>query len=118
MSRGFGTDEYKHGGAGHCEFRSAVVAFERNLFNATITGDKTPETITLDEAIVLLDARAAQVGSSPKGRRAAGRKIGAAKAGASEAKSDSRAKKPAAAKPKKAAAKPKAKRAPKATAAE
>jgi DNA topoisomerase-1 len=90
-----------------------------NGINATITGDKTPETITLDEAIVLLDARAAQVGSSPKGRRAAGRKTGAAKAGASEAKADSRAKKPvAAAKPKKAAAKPKSKRAPKATAAE
>lgn len=88
-----------------------------NGINATITGDKTPETITLDEAIVLLDARAAQVGSSPKGRRAAGRKTGAKAAGASEAKADSRAKKPAAAaKPKKAPAK--AKRAPKATAAE
>jgi DNA topoisomerase-1 len=89
-----------------------------NGINATITGDKTPETITLDEAIVLLDARAAQVGSSPKGRRAAGRKTTSAKAaGASKAKTDSRAKKPAAAaKPKKAPAK--AKRAPKATAAE
>ncbi|HEY6025098.1 MAG TPA: topoisomerase C-terminal repeat-containing protein, partial [Pseudolabrys sp.] len=45
--------------------------------NATITGDKTPETITLTEAVVLLDARAEQLGSQP--RRAAGRK----KAGAS-----------------------------------
>jgi DNA topoisomerase-1 len=48
-----------------------------NGINATITGDKTPETITLTEAIVLLDARADQLGSQP--RRAAGRK----KAGAS-----------------------------------
>jgi DNA topoisomerase-1 len=30
--------------------------------NATITGDKTPETITLEEAVSLLDARAEQVG--------------------------------------------------------
>ena len=45
-----------------------------NGVNATLTGDKTPETVTLDEAIVLLDARAAMMGNSPKGRRAAGRK--------------------------------------------
>src|SRR6185312_3786718 len=43
-----------------------------NGINATITGDKTPDTITLTEAIVLLDARAEQLGSQP--RRAAGRK--------------------------------------------
>ena len=43
-----------------------------NGINATITGDKTPETITLTEAVVLLDARADQLGSQP--RRAAGRK--------------------------------------------
>ncbi len=85
-----------------------------NGVNATLTGDKTPETITLDEAIILLDARAALVGNSPKGRRAAGRKS-AKTAAASEAKPDSRAKKPAA-KPKKPA-KAKA-RAPKVTAAE
>ncbi len=84
-----------------------------NGVNATLTGDKTPDTVTLDEAIVLLDARASLVGSSPKGRRAAGRK--SAKTAASEAKPDSRAKKPAA-KPKKPA-KAKA-RSPKATAAE
>jgi DNA topoisomerase-1 len=93
-----------------------------NGVNATLTGDKTPETVTLDEAIVLLDARAAMMGSSPKGRRAAGRKTAKAAAGASEAKPDNRAKK-APAKPKKpaaagAAAKPKRARAPKATAAE
>ena len=43
-----------------------------NGINATITGDKTPETITLTEAVVLLDARADSLGSQP--RRAAGRK--------------------------------------------
>jgi DNA topoisomerase-1 len=43
-----------------------------NGINATITGDKTPETITLTEAVVLLDARAEALGSQP--RRAAGRK--------------------------------------------
>ena len=43
-----------------------------NGINATITGDKTPETITLTEAVVLLDARAEQLSSQP--RRAAGRK--------------------------------------------
>jgi DNA topoisomerase-1 len=87
-----------------------------NGVNATLTGDKTPETVTLDEAVVLLDARAAAGG----GRRAAGRKAGAGKTAAkSEAKSDSRAKKPAAAKPKKpAAGKAKPARAPKVTAAE
>ncbi|MEP7031791.1 MAG: DNA topoisomerase, partial [Pseudolabrys sp.] len=96
-----------------------------NGINATLTGDKTPETVTLDEAIVLLDARAALVGNSPKGRRAAGRKSPktAAKAAAKAASPEpaipaARAKKPAAAaKPKKPAAKPKA-RGPKATAAE
>jgi DNA topoisomerase-1 len=86
-----------------------------NGVNATLTGDKTPETVTLDEAVVMLDARAAMMGNSPKGRRAAGRKT-AKTAGTSEAKPDNRAKK-AVAKPKKPAA-AKAKRVPKATAAE
>jgi DNA topoisomerase-1 len=45
-----------------------------NGVNATLTGDKTPDTVTLDEAVVLLDARAAMMGNSPKGRRSAGRK--------------------------------------------
>jgi DNA topoisomerase-1 len=86
-----------------------------NGVNATLPSDKTPDTVTLDEAIVLLDARAAQVGSTPKGRRAAGRKQPSAK---SAAKPDARAKKPAAAKPKKPAAAAKAKPARKAKAAE
>jgi len=43
-----------------------------NGINATITGDKSPDKITLTEAVVLLDARAEQLSSQP--RRAAGRK--------------------------------------------
>ena len=43
-----------------------------NGINATIPADKTPEAITLTEAVVLLDARADQLSSQP--RRAAGRK--------------------------------------------
>ena len=79
-----------------------------NGVNATLTGDKTPETVTLDEAIVLLDARATMIGNSPKGRRAAGRKTASGKAAAKLA-----------AKPKKAAAaKAKTARRTKATAAE
>ena len=46
-----------------------------NGVNATLPGDKTPETLTLDEAIVLLDARAAALGNSPR----AGKKKAAAK---------------------------------------
>ena len=91
-----------------------------NGVNATLTGDKTPETVTLDEAVVLLDARAAMMGNSPKGRRAAGRK-GAGKTAAKPAEKAARPTKAAAApKPKKPAgeAKPKRVRAPKATAAE
>ncbi len=42
-----------------------------NGINATLPSDKTPETITLDEAIVLLEARAAQVGNTPRGKKAA-----------------------------------------------
>ena len=72
-----------------------------NSVNATLTGDKTPETVTLDEAIVLLDARAAMMGNSPKGRRAAGRKTASGKAAAKPA---AKPKKPAAAKAKKTAA--------------
>ncbi|MBV9346817.1 MAG: type I DNA topoisomerase [Pseudolabrys sp.] len=71
-----------------------------NGINATLTGDLTPETITLDQAVVLIDARAAALGSMP--RRQAGRKKPEAAA----------AKEPAAKKPaakKKAPAKRKAK---------
>jgi DNA topoisomerase-1 len=89
-----------------------------NGVNATLTGDKTPDTVTLDEAVVLLDARAAMMGGSPKGRRAAGRKTASGKAAAAP---PAKPKKPAAAKPKKpaaAAANAKPARRTKATAAE
>jgi DNA topoisomerase-1 len=77
-----------------------------NGINATITGDRTPETITLTEAVVLLDARAEALGQQP--RRAAGRK----KAGAaSEAPKGRKAK--AAAEGESKAAKPRKKAAPK-----
>jgi DNA topoisomerase-1 len=62
--------------------------------NATLPGDKTPETITLEEAVGLLEARAAKMGNAPKGRRAAGRKSASGKA---EKKPAAKAKKPAAA---------------------
>ena len=83
-----------------------------NGINATITGDKTPDTITLTEAVVLLDARAEQLSSQP--RRAAGRKGKGGKAAADPAASSARASKA------KAPAKPKKPRAAKAkvTAAE
>ncbi len=76
--------------------------------NATLPGDKTPDTITLEEAVGLIEARAAKVGNAPKGRRAAGRKTASGKKAASPG-----------AKPKKAAAaKAKPARRTKATAAE
>jgi DNA topoisomerase I len=63
--------------------------------NATLPSDKTPDAITLEEALALLAARAERTGGKPR-RGAKGAKKGA-KAGAAEA-----------AKPKKAAAKGKA----------
>ncbi len=83
-----------------------------NGINATLPADKTPDAITLDEAVVLLDARAAALGNTP--RRAAGRKKASTKA---EAKPAKRATATEAAKPKKAA-KPKTPRKAKAAAAE
>ena len=38
--------------------------------NANLPGDKTPETITLDEAAALIDARAERSGGRPSARRA------------------------------------------------
>ena len=37
--------------------------------NATLPRDKTPETITLDEAVALLDARAERGATAPHARR-------------------------------------------------
>ena len=80
-----------------------------NGINATITGDRTPETITLTEAVVLLDARAEALGQQP--RRAAGRKkageASEAPKGRKKKASSEGAEKPAA-KPCKKAAKKKA----------
>jgi DNA topoisomerase I len=53
--------------------------------NATLPGDKTPDTVTLEEAIGLLEARAAKMGNAPKARRAAGRKQASGKAAAKPA---------------------------------
>jgi DNA topoisomerase-1 len=80
-----------------------------NGINATITGDKTPDTITLTEAVVLLDARAEQLGSQP--RRAAGRKkpgVQAAAPKARKAKPSTASAKPGATSAKKPAPKKKA----------
>jgi DNA topoisomerase-1 len=56
-----------------------------NGINATLPADKTPETITLDEAIVLLEARAAAVGNSPRGKKP-GKKAPAPKVAKGKAK--------------------------------
>jgi DNA topoisomerase-1 len=71
--------------------------------NATLPGDKTPDTVTLEEAVGLLEARAAKVGTTPKARRAAGRKQPSAKAGKTAAKPAAKAKKKPAATASKAA---------------
>ena len=76
--------------------------------NATLPADMTPDTVTQEQAIELLEARAAKMGSAPKSRRVAGRKRVSGKAAASRA-----------VKPKKAAAaKTKPARRAKVTAAE
>jgi len=78
--------------------------------NATIPSDKTPETITLAEAIALIDERAAKGGGKPK--RGA-KKAAPKKAAKNTAKTAAKAADPDAPKPakkaaaKKAAAKPK-----------
>ncbi len=76
--------------------------------NATIPSDKAPETITLAEAIALIDERAAKGGGKPKraAKKAAPKKAAAKKAADTDAGPDKPkpAKKAAA---KKAAAKPK-----------
>ncbi|MBX9709419.1 MAG: type I DNA topoisomerase [Xanthobacteraceae bacterium] len=76
--------------------------------NATIPNDKTPETITLPEAIALIEERAAKGGGKPK-RAAKKTAKPAAKAKAAEAGTGKAAVKPAKKTAKKAAAKPSAK---------
>jgi DNA topoisomerase-1 len=72
--------------------------------NATIPSDIVPETITLAQAIALIDERAAKGGGKPK----RGAKKAAPKAKADAAKADAAAKPAKKAVAKKAAAKPKA----------
>jgi DNA topoisomerase-1 len=69
--------------------------------NATLPRDKAPDTITLDEAVSLIDARAAQGGGKPSKRRApvkaktSARKPPAKKAASAKAKAASPKKKAA-----------------------
>ena len=54
--------------------------------NATLPSDMTPDTVTMEQAIGLLEARAAKMGNAPKARRAAGRKSPSGKAPKAAAK--------------------------------
>jgi DNA topoisomerase-1 len=56
-----------------------------NGVNATLPADKTPDTITLDEAVVLLDARAERTGGMTSRRKRPPRKEAATKAAAPKA---------------------------------
>ncbi len=56
--------------------------------NATLPKDKTPETITLDEAVSLLAARAAQIGEGRPGKRGKSAKPAKSKKSAASAEAD------------------------------
>lgn len=119
-SRRFGADPGKE--VGDYPARGGKIMLKKGRYgayvtidgiNATIPDDKEPEQITLEEAIALIEARAAKGGGKPKraAKKATKPKATkAAKAGADE--SETKPVKKAAAK--KAATKPRAKAAPKA----
>jgi DNA topoisomerase I len=54
--------------------------------NATLPADKTPETVTLDEAVALLDARAERSGPAPHARPRKTKRAGSRSTGNSEAR--------------------------------
>jgi DNA topoisomerase-1 len=124
-SRRFGADPGKE--VGDYPARGGKIMLKKGRYgayvtidgiNATIPDDKEPEQITLEEAIALIEARAAKGGGKPKRtakKTAKPKATKAAKAGADE--SETKPVKKAAAKKataKKAATKPRAKAAPKA----
>ncbi len=82
--------------------------------NATLPSDKTPETVTLEDAVALLDARAGRGAPAPRARPRNAKRTGKRPATSAEARATPRA----AAKPAKRAANPKAKRKPPTEAAE
>src|ERR1019366_2293328 len=87
--RRFGADPGKTLG-GHPDKGGSIVVkngrygpyVSHNSVNAPLRADRTPKTGPLDEPIVLLDARAAMMANSPKGRRAPGRKTASGNAAA------------------------------------
>jgi DNA topoisomerase-1 len=93
-----GAGRYPEGAGLRCESRVAMVPCQPRYINATLPRDKTPDAITLDEALALIAARAERVGDSRPSRGKAARP--AAERGAVEAApKGAAARKPAAAKP-------------------
>ncbi len=83
--------------------------------NATLPADKTPESVTLEEAVALLDARADRGAPARRARPRAAKRAGTRRTNTAEARSP--AARPAA-KPAKRASAPKSKRKPRTEAAE
>ncbi|WP_458760718.1 type I DNA topoisomerase [Afipia sp. TerB] len=122
-SRRFGADPGKE--VGDYPARGGKIMLKKGRYgayvtidgiNATIPDDKEPEQITLEEAIALIEARAAKGGGKPKRAAKKAAKPKAAKAAKADSSDDESkpVKKAAAKKATKAAAKPRAKATPKA----